>query len=78
MTTAAAEAPREYIVRCPACGQPSPWEPVPVPVAVLVRCVHPKNVTRQMRRQAEREGRNALVDAPICGEIFRVRPIAMH
>lgn len=59
------------VVTCPRCGHVAPWTPQPVPITV--RCVAPR-LTRQMRRAAERAGRHSLVDAPVCGEEFRVLP----
>lgn len=62
-----------YTVTCPACGARAPWTPVGQPV--LVRCVQPR-LSRQLRRQAERAGIDVARIAPVCGEIFRVLPVA--
>ncbi len=62
-----------YTVSCPACGSRAPWTLLKQPV--LVRCVEPQ-LTRQLRRQAEREHVSPLMLAPICGEVFRVLPVA--
>lgn len=63
-----------WTVTCPNCGSRSPWT---LPgVGVLVRCVEPQ-ITRQIRRDAKRQGVDPVSLAPICGSIFYVKlPVA--
>ena len=58
-----------WVVTCPKCGHRAPWVATGAPVTV--RCVAPR-ITRQLRRQAEREGGSVAAFATPCGEEFVV------
>lgn len=61
------------MVTCPACGHRASWKPSAQPLEV--RCVAVR-LTRQIRRQAEREGRAPESLGTPCNAQFRVLAVA--